>query len=830
MARTDELAIRADRIFATALDLAASEQRAWVAEECGDEPELRALVERLLDNVDEDDELVTGGGLTGPLWNNFAASLDQAPGLDGKRIDRYRLLREIGRGGMAVVYLAERADRQFDQQVALKLIKRGTDTDEVVTRFRQERQIMALTQHPNIARLLDGGSTAEGRPYFVMEHVDGRPIDRYCDDQRLAIRERLRVFLDVARAVAYAHRNLVVHRDIKPSNILVSDDGEVKLLDFGIAKFLDPETRVDLTRTKVRMMTPAYASPEQVRGAPVTTASDIYQLGLLLYLLITGRSPYSVDPLSDSMAMAITDEPPTRPSTVVGARALQSAADQSATTEQICDQRRTTLARLRRELNGDLDNIVLMALRKEPERRYASALQLIDDIERYLVGRPVEARSSTWSYRTAKFIRRNWVAVAAATILVMVTSALVVFYTVQLTRERNRANEAAARASREAVVATEVSDFLVGLFEVSDPSEARGNAITAREILDRGADRIGDELGEEPLTQARLMKTMGKVYRQLGLFESATSLLEHSVELLGEHRGQEHPDWADGASELGDLYWQLGRYPEAEQLLQQAMAVFEATADRETMLAIVLDSLGELYADQGKLVEAETLYLRSLKILEAQHGANDPAVADTLNNLALLYRIDGKPAQAEPLFQRALGIMEANLDSDHPHLAAALNNLALVYWDREQYDQAEPLFRRSLAILEKVVGPDHPQVAIALHNLADLKQDQGDLEAPEALYERSRNILEASLGPDHPNVATSLDGLADLYTLRQDYELAEPLFIRALEIRETALGPEHPRVGHVLIGYGKLLRATGRQAQADAFEARALAIRAKYGR
>ncbi|MEM7587824.1 MAG: serine/threonine-protein kinase [Acidobacteriota bacterium] len=829
MAPNDQLAIRADRIFAAALDLNPSEQRAWVAQECGDDTELRALVERLLANVAEDDDLITGGGMTGPLWNNLAASLDDERDLDGQLVDRYRLLRELGRGGMAVVYLAERADRQYDQQVALKLIKRGTDTDEVVRRFRQERQIMALTQHPNIARLLDGGSTPEGRPYFVMEYVAGRTIDRYCDDQRLAVRDRLELFLDVARAVAYAHRNLVVHRDIKPSNILVTNEGEAKLLDFGIAKFLDPAARVDLTRTKVRMMTPAFASPEQVKGMPVTTASDVYQLGLLLYLLITGRSPYRADPLSDEIAKAITDEPPTRPSTVVGARPTDSQMDARSTVEMICEQRRTTQARLRRELGGDLDNIILMALRKEPERRYASVLQLIDDIERYLAGRPVVARPNTLTYRMNKFVRRNWIAVAAAATLAIVTTLLVAFYTVQLRGERNRANEAAARASREAAVATEVSDFLVGLFEVSDPGEARGNLVTAREILDRGAERIGSELGDEPLTQARLMKTIGKVYGQLGLYEPAATLLERSVALEAEHRGKDQPEWASSAVELGDLYHQLGRYPEAEGLFQGAQAIYEAPGE-EQALATVLDSLAELYMETGRLEESEALFLRAIAILEAEYGPDASKVAEALNNLALLYRTDAKHAQAEPLFRRAIEIMEQRLGADHPYLAAAVNNLALVHWDQEEYEQAEPLFRRSLAVLEKVVGSEHPQVAIALHNLAEMKQEQGDLEIPEALYERSRGILEASLGPDHPNVATSLDSLADLYALRGDYERAEPIFKRALKIRETALGPEHPRVGHILIGYAKLLRATGRAARAEELEVRAQAIRKKYGR
>ena len=835
MPKTDDLAIRADRLFDAALDLSAAERSALLERQCAGEPELKQLVERLLSHVETDDDLPTGGGLAGPLWDDLRDNLSDESGPVGTVIERYRVLREIGRGGMAVVYLAERADRQFDQQVALKLIKRGTDTDEVVRRFRQERQIMALARHPNIARLLDGGTTADGRPYFVMEHVDGQPIDRYCDRQRLTVRQRLELFLDVARAVAYAHRNLVVHRDIKPSNILVTEAGEVKLLDFGIAKLLrrslDFQDGVALTRSQMRFLTPAYASPEQVHGAPVTTASDIYQLGLLLYLLITGRSPYRRGSSSSSreLAQAITEEPPRRPSAAVGLAETPAAASERTTAQAICFKRRTTSARLRRELAGDLDNIVLMTLRKEPERRYASTAQLIDDVERYLAGRPVSARRGSPLYRTGKFLRRHRVASTVAAAALALVVGLVAFYTARLTAERNRANRSAEQASREAEAARRVSDFLTGLFEVSDPGESRGNAITAREILDRGAERIGEELDGEPLMQARLMRTMGIVYRSLGLYQPATRLLERTVELRREHLPQDHADTAVGMAELAILYRQLGRYGDAETLYRRALPILEASEEPDAPLAEITNNLAELYRSQGRLAEAETLYKRSLELFE-QQGAGDGTIAGVLNNLALLYRTAERPADAEPLYRRALPLLEQTLGDDHPHVAVAANNLALVYRDQQKYTEAEPLYRRALAILERVVGPEHPQVAVALHNLADLHADRGELDDAEPLYRRSQAILEAALGPEHPNVATSLDSQADLFAARGDLERAEALFQRVLSLREAALGAEHPQVAHTQAAYAELLRRTGRDQQAADFEARAAAIRAKYGR
>ncbi len=445
--------------------------------ECEDDDELLGLVTRVLAHADADASLPGhAAGVDG--IESLLPDQEEDPGEPGGTVGNFRIVREVGRGGMAVVYLAERADGEFRQQVALKLIKRGVDTDEVLRRFAQERQILAEASHPNIARLLDGGTTDDGRPYFVMEHIDGRTIDRYCDDNRLSIRERLTLFTQVAEAVAYAHGNLIIHRDIKPSNILVTADGVVKLLDFGIARYLEPHGEgASATVTRRRFLTPAWASPEQVRGAPVTTASDVYQLGLLLYRLLTGRSPYRTDSgEADALEQAICSETPTPPSTAV---------THESTVEAISHERATSPSALRRLLAGDLDNIVLMALRKEPERRYASVAQFADDLRGYLTGLPVRARADTLGYRLSKFVLRHriasgFAAVAVASLVVLAVTLAV--HAGRIARERDRAN-------LEAAAASEVSEFVTGLFKVSDQTRRKGRR-SRRSSCSKGDGRI----------------------------------------------------------------------------------------------------------------------------------------------------------------------------------------------------------------------------------------------------------------------------------------------------------------------------------------------------
>ena len=527
---TEDLWQRADELLDEALDLPPGQRSPFLDRTCGDNRQLRGLVERLISAAEiEDPEFKSGGALQGPLGDLVRTELAEEESLAGTMVGRYRIVRELGRGGMAVVYLAERADGQFRQEVALKLLSAGLVASHVGRRFDRERQILAHARHPGVARLLDGGAGPSGRPYLVMEYVDGRPIDRYCDEEKLTVEARLDLFLQVARVVEDAHRNLIVHRDIKPSNILVTAEGHAKLLDFGIAKLLDPEATsgdAPVSGSAIRLMTPAYASPEQVRGNPVTTASDTYQLGLLLYILLTGRFPYDLGDGDPAERMrAIVQREPVRPSTAASSpegspEGWPPPGHDPRTPGEIAYDRGTTPAKLRRLLSGDLDAILWRALGKEPETRYGTVSQLIEDIERYKAGRTVTARPDTWAYRTGKLARRHSAVFATGAIAALLMLALGLLYTAGLVRERDRARQEAAREAR-------VSEFVRTLFVVPPGT----GPLTPRQILDRAVARVDLELTGEPEVQSDLLALLAGMYRDLGLQTEARALQARSDEL-----------------------------------------------------------------------------------------------------------------------------------------------------------------------------------------------------------------------------------------------------------------------------------------------------------
>src|SRR5271169_1370660 len=489
--------------------------------------------------------------------------------MQGDRIGPYRVLRTLGVGGMGEVFLAERADAAFEQQVAIKVVYGGSFARGVQSRLKIERQILAQLDHPNIAHLLDGGTLPEGRAYLVMEYVDGIAIDTYCDSNRLDLGARLKLFQIVCAVVHYAHQNLIVHRDLKPSNILVTAAGVPKLLDFGIAKLLDErqagQHTLAMTHADIRLMTPDHASPEQVRGQPITTSSDVYVLGVLLYKLLAGTGPFLISSVRlAENERAICEKDPRPPSQTV-------RRDDSEESRSIAESRSTTPKRLARGLAGDLDNIVLMAMRKEPERRYASAQQMSSDIQRYLEGRPVIARRDTWSYRSSKFVRRHWLPVAAgvgAAALVLAFAATTYMQSLRIAAERDRVAQQRERAEHERARAEEVSSFLVNLFKLSDPEENRGNQVTARELLDSGAKRLQAGLQDQPETKAALLSTVGAVYDSLGQYQDALPILDESLRLQDKSHEASR---IDTLLEVGRAHVKMGDLRGAEQPLQDAL-------------------------------------------------------------------------------------------------------------------------------------------------------------------------------------------------------------------------------------------------------------------
>ncbi|MEZ0335911.1 MAG: protein kinase, partial [Gemmatimonadales bacterium] len=592
----------ADRLFDQALELPPAERERWLDRTC-DDPALRRQVLDLLraDAAAERFLELDGWRLAAPLLEPAAESGH------GLTIGPYRVLRELGRGGMGVVCLGERADGQFEQRVALKLIKRGMDSDEIHRRFLAERQILARLGHPHIARLLDGGVSAEGQPWFAIEYVEGKAITEHCSEHDLGVEERLQLFLKACEAVRYAHQHLVVHRDLKPSNILVTPDGQVKLLDFGIAKLLsqEPGAETGLTETGVRVMTPEYAAPEQVRGEPVTTATDVYALGTVLYELLTGQRAHRWESRTPGeMERIVCQIVPEAPSSVVdGGRG--------------------------KRLRGDLDTITLRALSKEPDRRYPTVEQLAADVRRHLAGQPVAARPDTWRYRATKFVARHRLGVAAAVAIVLSLLAGLggTIWQARVAAERARV------ASAEAAKQRAVRDFLVQLFEASDPSQALGKELTASELLIRGRRNLDTALAGQPEVRAELLTVLGQVHRSLGQLSQADTLLGQAVALTRSLPGDVDRDLSARLTEWSDILVDLGKYDRADTLAREARDLLQGRGGDDPALAQALRAVGNVVAAKGNPQQAESLAREALAIDLRHFGEGSREVAEGINSV-----------------------------------------------------------------------------------------------------------------------------------------------------------------------------------------------------
>ena len=732
------------------LERPVGERAAYLDAHHPDDPELREKVAELAAAYEEAHSFLEApiAGYAAPL-----VAEPEAASIAGKRVGPYRLLRRIARGGMGTVYLAARDDDQYQKKVAVKLIRRGMDTEDVLRRFLAERQILARLEHPYIARLIDGGATDDDRPYFVMEYVEGQPLDAYCNEHRLSIARRLGLFLHVCEAVRYAHQNLVIHRDLKPSNILVSEDATVKLLDFGIAKLLtDDDATAALTKTGMRLMTPEYAAPEQVRGEAVTTATDVYALGVLLYKLLTGRLPYRVRGMSQhEIERVILDTDPTRPSTAITiVRAEDSEG--APTPEAISRDRGTSVSALRRRLSGDLDNIVLKALKKEPEHRYASVEAFEEDVRRYLAGLPVRARKDTLWYRASKFTRRHWFGVAASVVILV----LIVSYALTT---RAQAEQVASERDK----AEQVAAFLADLFKRADPFET-ADSMTVRQVLERGAARVEEELADQPAVQAQMMVVISEVYQNLGLYNDGLALAEKSLTLRRATFGEMHPDVAASLFRVADIICYLGDYETSDSLYRVSLAMRRTLLGEEHLdVAESLDGLGlMLYYKEGGRDESEAVLREALAMRRKLLGEDDPRVAQSMHNLAATRYGSGKKEDVEPLLRQALAIRRTARGNDHPDLASNMSFLAHVLLDSGRADEAEALLREALDINRLQLGPDHPMTARAMLGLARLLHEQNRYAEAEALLREALPIERRRLGEDHEEVQTIRNALEEL--------------------------------------------------------------------
>jgi eukaryotic-like serine/threonine-protein kinase len=730
----------------------------------------------------------------------------------GDRIGPYRVLRTLGVGGMGEVFLAERADAEFEQQVAIKVVYGGAVARGVQSRLKIERQILAQLDHPNIAHLLDGGSLPDGTAYIVMEYIDGIPIDAYCDSNRLDIVARLKLFQIVCAAVHYAHQNLIVHRDLKPSNILVTAAGVPKLLDFGIAKLLDERQAghhtLTVTHADIRIMTPDHASPEQVRGQAITTSSDVYVLGVLLYRLLTGTGPFFIPSMRlTDIERAICEKDPLLPSHAVNVVDSPEACG-------IADARGAGAHRLRRILRGDLDNIVIMAMRKEPERRYASAQQMASDIQRYLEGKPVIARRDTMSYRTTKFVRRHWLPVAASAsviFLIIAFAATTYEQSLRIAAERDRVAEQRAMAERERTRAEEVSSFLVNLFKLSDPQENRGNQVTARELLDSGAKRLRAGLQDQPATKAALLSTVGAVYDSLGQYKEALPILTESLTLQPRSRDKSR---IATLLELGSAHSGSGDLNGAESPLQEALHLSQdefGAASQESGRS--LWALGVLRFRQGRFTDAKELYNRSLDILETT-SAPATDVSALLDDLAQVYRSEQQWALAKQTYERALEVDRRVLGDDHPRVAMRLNNLAVVAQNIDDLKLAESLFRDAIRRDERAYGDQHPETGLARGNYGLLLWREGRLAEAEPLLRSAFDVVLKLYGPNNYNVAYARVSLAMLLHDKGDLPAAEDEFRQALAVYDKSLPADHQYRASALMHFARLLVDRGKPDEA----------------
>ncbi|MEM7583077.1 MAG: serine/threonine-protein kinase [Acidobacteriota bacterium] len=734
------------------------------------------------------------------------------------RIGPYEIVSQIGAGGFCSVYrarLPEEATQEATQNVAIKVLKRGLTSRDAERRLQQESEILARLHHPNIARLLGHRTSHLGEPYFVLELIDGEPIDRFCDNHRWTIDQRLKLFCQVCSAVDYAHANLVIHRDIKPNNLLVTPDGTPKLLDFGIAKLLLPElSRADPVHTLAgnSWMTPDYASPEQVREEPLTTATDVYSLGVLLYRLLCGRPPYQFHSRSPrAIEDVISNAEPPAPSSHFAGLPSNRERHGEASARDLARCRGTTAPQLRDRLRGDLDSIVLMALSKQADRRYASALQLSQDIERHLRSEPVSARRLTPFYLARKFVRRHAISVGVA-VAILATSAAAVVVT---TRATLHAEAERSRAERHLAESQQVAELLVEIFEVPDPKIVREGRVTAEEVLDEGARRIATQLQHQPELRASLMAIMGRVYRNLGNNRKSRELLDEALAHRRELHGDADLPVIETQQELARSLLAQGEYEAANELLRTTQSSLQAAGRDETApYALTLTLLAGARKQMNQLDEAENLAQQALELQRVLLDPADPALIESMSLLAEVLSLKRDFDAAEAKFRETLELRRAHLGDNHPDVATNLGDLTVVLHGQGRFEEAEQAVRETIRIRANLYGDDHWIVGTSYHNLGQLLAAKGQVDEALPWLERSLEISRAQLGQDHPKIAGSLVSLAMLNQRLDRFQEAEALYLRALELHREKLGEQHPSTARNLYQIATLHAAQGRHQKA----------------
>jgi serine/threonine protein kinase/tetratricopeptide (TPR) repeat protein len=810
---------KVEELLDAALELEPDERRRFLEEAGALAPDVRREVESLLACEAGADGFLEAPALA--LSADFFDEENLADARAGQTFGRYRIIREIGRGGMGTVFLAERADGEFEQRVALKVVRRSFADTELARRFRRERQILASLNHPNIARLLDGGVSDDGEPFLAMEYVEGSRIDAYADAHNLSTVERLRLFRKVCAAVQYAHQNLIIHRDLKPSNILVTADGMPKLLDFGIAKLLDADADGEgaQTVTELRVMTPEYASPEQLRGRSVTTATDVYSLGVVLYELLTGRRPYRVRSRKpDDVARAICEQEPERPSDAIsdfGMRSADLKTDESKASFHLPSSNPKSEIRNPKSLRGDIDNIVLMAMRKEPARRYASVAQLSEDVRRHTDGLPVIARKDTFKYRASKFVRRNKAGVAAAALvlLILVGGIVAVAWQAKVAKEQARvAAQERDKARVEAAKAERINAFLQSIFASADPSwysSGRGQRgeVKVVDVLEQTGRRIDTELKDEPEIRAELHHTIGTTYQALGQYDTARTHFRASLDAYRALYGERHPKVAEALYYLGAS--ETGRdSAAANALFRQSLELFHAVDPKNTNVAYLMHDFAATLLGAGETAAAEQTAREGLELSRQKYGEEHMLTCSFLSILGRIYEYRGDLLQAETSYQTVLAIAKRIPDAQPSELMEHLGHLS---FHRGDFKQAEAQYREALDIARRTRNETHPQNAHLLLRLAEALYAQGAYTDAETEAASALDLLRRIGNRSFNRQIRGLSLLTLVHAKTGRHARAASLLREALAAFDSAPDDERYWDEGLL---GEALIATGREAEA----------------